>query len=243
MRVLDLKRGGPWACLGGRQLFCAVAILGASWVAADEPSTESRVTACAGIPEGVERLACYDRLASEIFARAKPIAGTPAAPAPVAPVVSTAQTGATQTLATAPAPAVSVPAAPAPIAAAPAAAAPIAPAVMAAGVAVKGSAASDTTTAPAQTGSAQATFGLTPRAFTPAADAAVRYITARVTHLRSLGAGGFRMDLDNGQTWDQVESTDLHLQEGDSVKISRAALGSFWLTTSSHRGSRVKRVR
>ena len=231
-----MKRSGPWASRRGRPawLLCAVVVLGASGVGADEPSTESRVTACAGIPEGVARLACYDRLASEIFGRAKPIPSTPAVAAPAAPVVSTAQTGAAQAGATAPAPTVPAPRAPA--AAATAAAA--------TGTAPTGAVASVTTaTGATPSGAAQATFGLTARALTPAADSSIRYITARVTHLRSLAAGGFMMELDNGQTWEQVESTDLHLQEGDSVKISRAALGSFWLATPSHRGSRVKRVR
>lgn len=206
-------------------VLCAVAILGASGVAAQGPSTESRVTACAGIPEGGERLACYDTLASDIFGRAKPLPSPPAAAQPVAPAVSTAPSGAAQT---------------------PTAQTPVTQAAPAQPVAASSNAVPDRVQpAPAQTPSAQtgqAMFGLNGRS-APTADAALRSITARVIRLRALGPGGFTMELDNGQTWEQVESTELHLQEGDTVKIARAALGSFWLTTSSHRGSRVKRVR
>lgn len=224
-------------------MLCAVAIIGASVVRAAEPSTESRVTACAGIAEAGERLACYDRLANDVFARRQPAQGT--APAqPVASAVSAAQTIPAQTPT---ADTSSAPPREAPLASAqtgsvqsPAAQTGATPASAAPPATAQTTALSAT----AQPGAAQAMFGLSGRSLnTPAADAPVRFITARVTRLRSLPAGGFAMDLDNGQIWEQSELTDLHLQEGDAVKISRAALGSFYLTTSSHRGSRVKRVR
>jgi hypothetical protein len=68
-------------------------------------------------------------------------------------------------------------------------------------------------------------------------------ITARVTSLREGPRGGVLLELDNGQAWQELESANLLLKVGDAVHVSRAALGSFWLSTPSGRGARVRRVR
>ncbi|MFL6602045.1 MAG: hypothetical protein ACJ8R9_12030 [Steroidobacteraceae bacterium] len=49
--------------------------------------------------------------------------------------------------------------------------------------------------------------------------------------------------LDNGQVWEQAEvGARVPLKPGDEVRIRRAALGSFWLSTQAL-GFRVRRVR
>lgn len=48
--------------------------------------------------------------------------------------------------------------------------------------------------------------------------------------------------LDNGQSWTLVDPQG-SLRPGDSVRIKRAALGSFLMTTPRRRSFRVERVR
>jgi hypothetical protein len=49
--------------------------------------------------------------------------------------------------------------------------------------------------------------------------------------------------LDNAQTWQQIElDPDFAVRTGQEVTISKGALGSFWLSTDSHRATRVKRI-
>jgi len=67
-------------------------------------------------------------------------------------------------------------------------------------------------------------------------------ITARVTAMTTLPRGELQIELDNGQVWRQVEEHELLLRIGDSVTISRAALGTFRLKTASGRVSKVDRV-
>jgi hypothetical protein len=69
-------------------------------------------------------------------------------------------------------------------------------------------------------------------------------ITARVQSLRTLEDRTLLIELDNGQLWRQRSSdVTLALREGDEVTISRAALGTFRLTTPARRFARVNRVR
>jgi hypothetical protein len=50
--------------------------------------------------------------------------------------------------------------------------------------------------------------------------------------------------LDNGQTWQQIElDPSFFVRSADAVTITRGALGSFWLSATSHRATRVKRLR
>ena len=49
--------------------------------------------------------------------------------------------------------------------------------------------------------------------------------------------------LDNAQTWQQIElDLGFTVRIGQEVTISKGALGSFWLSTDSHRATRVKRI-
>jgi hypothetical protein len=68
-------------------------------------------------------------------------------------------------------------------------------------------------------------------------------ITAQVASMQTLARGERVITLDNGQVWQTVDTNELLLKAGDSVTISRAALGTFRLATSSHRTARVKRLR
>jgi len=69
-------------------------------------------------------------------------------------------------------------------------------------------------------------------------------ITARVAGVRQAANGSPLIDLDNGQTWQQTEvKRALVIKVGDSVTISRAALGTFRLATADKRSAKVKRVR
>jgi hypothetical protein len=150
-----------------------LALPAAESVDAQETDTTSTVLACAALPKDFERLACYDRLATQLRAKA---AGEPA------------------------------------------------------------------TTRPAGAGEV---FGMTPAAEadkkgTGAAE--LKSITAHVSSWREAAAGGILLQLDNGQTWQQVDSSKLTVSAGDTVTISRAALGSFWISTPSHYGARVRRV-
>ena len=50
--------------------------------------------------------------------------------------------------------------------------------------------------------------------------------------------------LENAQTWQQIElDPDFAARIGQEVRISKGALGSFWLATDSHHATRVKRIR
>lgn len=69
-------------------------------------------------------------------------------------------------------------------------------------------------------------------------------ITAKVTGVRTSAIGQTLIELDNGQVWQPTEEKrTLVIKAGDSVTISRAALGTFRLVTSDKRSARVKRVR
>jgi len=67
-------------------------------------------------------------------------------------------------------------------------------------------------------------------------------MSAQVTGIQTLVRGEKVVTLDNGQVWQTVDTNELLLSPGDPVTITRAAMGTFKLVTSSHRTARVKRV-
>lgn len=81
------------------------------------------------------------------------------------------------------------------------------------------------------------------RATSPVERVELEEITAHVVSVKPLRQGGWLLEFDNGQTWQQIDGRSLLLEAGDAVKISRGALGSFRLTTPSGRSARVRRVR
>lgn len=70
-------------------------------------------------------------------------------------------------------------------------------------------------------------------------------ITARIVGLGHDPDGRAILSLDNGQVWEQLvaDGTDLYTKPGDSVRISRGWLGSYWLEAPSHHGCKVSRLR
>lgn len=73
----------------------------------------------------------------------------------------------------------------------------------------------------------------------------VATIDAHVVHLGQGPDGRTMVSLDNGQVWEQLvpDGTDLYAKPGDSVRITRGWLDSYWLEASSHHGFKVMRVR
>lgn len=67
---------------------------------------------------------------------------------------------------------------------------------------------------------------------------------ATVTEIWTRADGLMVLTLDNGQIWKQVRPDSLfRLKAGEKVKIQPAALGSFLLSGSSKRSTRVSRVK
>lgn len=70
-------------------------------------------------------------------------------------------------------------------------------------------------------------------------------ITARIVGMGHDPGGRAILTLDNGQVWEQLvaDGTELYTKPGDSVRISRGWLGSYWLEAPSHHGCKVTRLR
>jgi len=67
-----------------------------------------------------------------------------------------------------------------------------------------------------------------------------------IATIRNVSGGGRRVfELDNGQVWRQSESKSFDVHAGDAVRISKGALGSFFmeLQANKHLSTRVSRVR
>ncbi len=72
----------------------------------------------------------------------------------------------------------------------------------------------------------------------------LRQIKGSVTSLRHTEDGMIVLELDNGQMWRQQDSAvKLNIGTGDTVTITRAAMGTFRIADSSGRFARFKRVR
>jgi hypothetical protein len=75
------------------------------------------------------------------------------------------------------------------------------------------------------------------------AEAPVRSLTATVKSVREMRADVFRMTLDNGQVWDQMEmDMTFHVQVGDTVQIERGRLGGYRMSRTTRGGSGWVRV-
>jgi hypothetical protein len=69
-------------------------------------------------------------------------------------------------------------------------------------------------------------------------------LVAHISGVRQSSYGRDTYTLDNGQVWRQTESEpEFVVRPGDAVTLSKGALGSFWLASSSHLRTRVTRVR
>jgi len=70
-------------------------------------------------------------------------------------------------------------------------------------------------------------------------------LTARIQGVSSNASGHAVFMLDNGQVWQQVEAdSKFAVRPGDSVRISKAVLGSFFMSVSAnaHMNTRVSRA-
>jgi hypothetical protein len=68
-------------------------------------------------------------------------------------------------------------------------------------------------------------------------------MTARIDSLRVAATGLAVLTLDNGQIWRQLETEDeFPLQAGDTVRIDRAAMGSYRLKPVREGWKRSMRV-
>jgi hypothetical protein len=91
-------------------------------------------------------------------------------------------------------------------------------------------------------------FGLPPaklneRYPAPAGSEPLRQLTARVVSVRELPLGNYVIELDNGQTWRQIDTYfNLRLRPGAEITIKPGAIGSYWLSAAG-RGAHVKRIR
>ncbi len=139
-------------------------------------------------------------------------------------------------------PAVTVPAAAAAVA--PAAPAPASLTLASPAAAPAPAAASVTAAAPAAAATAappKQSFGLYAAEHPPPPPAA-RSMTARVVEVGTSVGGHMTVGLEGGQLW-ELDDADPLLAVGDTVTITRAALGSFLLQTPTSRSHRVRRLR
>jgi hypothetical protein len=98
---------------------------------------------------------------------------------------------------------------------------------------------------------AQQTFGLSAESILAREVASGRRrksisgITARVTDLHAAADGRMIYELDDGQTWEELQANGYapELKAGDRVQISRGWLDSYWLQAPSGRGCKVQRLR
>ena len=69
-------------------------------------------------------------------------------------------------------------------------------------------------------------------------------VTAKVKSINRAADGTPVIALENGQVWQGTDETrSLLLEPGDTVTVSRAALGSFRMATPHGRGLKVRRLR
>jgi hypothetical protein len=190
------------------------------------PSSQA-LAACASITDSAERLACYDRLV-----------GRGAAPAAPAPSAAPAQP------AVAPAPAAAAMPAAAPArAATPVQNATPEPSATPAPSATPGSNAVVTPPPPVATAPAPSSpqsFGLYSAEHPKVAVS--RTLEASVVSLGKSRDDRMTVTLDGGASWELLDDGDPLLAVGDTVTITRAALGSYLMHTPTKRTHRVRRL-
>jgi hypothetical protein len=69
-------------------------------------------------------------------------------------------------------------------------------------------------------------------------------LRAAVTKVSTKPYGEYVLELDNGQVWEQPEKKNsFSIKQGEGVRITRGALGSFFLTTDAGATTKVRRIR
>jgi len=72
----------------------------------------------------------------------------------------------------------------------------------------------------------------------------LRKLQATVVQIAGTASGRNEYTLENGQVWQQITvDAEFSINPGTSVEISRGALGSYWLSASTHAATRVRRIR
>jgi hypothetical protein len=71
-----------------------------------------------------------------------------------------------------------------------------------------------------------------------------RELRAAVTKVRTKAYGEVVLELDNGQIWEQPErKSGFSIKEGENIRITQGAMGSYFLQADSGATSRIRRVR
>jgi hypothetical protein len=222
-------------------LAVASVMAGSAWA---DPAPQT-LHACAVMKDSSERLACFDRAMAETPAAAQ----SPAQQAGKAPSTSNTAAGAAPQAAAVvpPAPAAAVKAAPVPggapasgansayssnLASSPQSSVAVGSA-QAPGAA--GSAQSSATASAAQSSTAQFGEENLPRAGRPAEARKETALLSSITAMRVVRPEVYAIALKNGQVWRQEEATQISLffRVGDEVRIEKAALGSYHMSTAS----------
>jgi hypothetical protein len=202
-----------------------------AWLALQQATAQAlppAVVACMDEHEPTRRLACYDREVPRAVAATRPPGSTPGASAPAsqlatAPPTRAPAAGSTPgTLGSGPQPAT-----------APSSGSPPA---------------SGATSAAQSTAAEVDAFGMTTQIQRQQAGAStpphLDKLTARITTVSQQPRGEFVVTLDNGQVWEEAETTShLPLHTGDDITIKRGMLGAFYMSSHQVLGLRVKRVR
>jgi len=75
-------------------------------------------------------------------------------------------------------------------------------------------------------------------------DSGPNSITSTITKTKQLLRGQWVIYLENGQKWQQKDSTKMKLKVGDSVRLKKGSMGAVYLfKEGSHRNIRVKRLK
>ena len=71
----------------------------------------------------------------------------------------------------------------------------------------------------------------------------LKELVAKIQGVSTNASGREVFKLDNGQVWQQVEpDAKFAAQPGDTVRISKGLLGSFFMSASAHMNTRVSRT-
>jgi hypothetical protein len=74
-------------------------------------------------------------------------------------------------------------------------------------------------------------------------DTSLKELDAHIAGVSRNSAGRAVFTLDNGQVWRQSETrSSFEAHAGDAVRITPGVLGSYWLSTDTHNGTRVERL-
>lgn len=72
----------------------------------------------------------------------------------------------------------------------------------------------------------------------------LKELTAKIRAVSGDPAARRSFILENGQVWRQVEpDSEFYVRPGDTVRISKALFGSYFMSVNSHMNTRVSRAR